>query len=143
MTVAAMPPSAASSAKIRLNMPGLLQQMKRLQIVLCGQSTGGVSRRRRRFLIGKVLPLSIRRSSTRGMRCGEGKYASIRRVCASTNRHGPDTVSTWVMPLLSHPIDSGASVLIGHEPRQVAIRLTATAGKCHVSARAPNSVSAT
>jgi len=40
-----------------------------------------------------MMPLMIRRSSTRGTPCDNGKYGSIRRICATDNqitRDNPD-----------------------------------------------------
>ncbi|VVT18643.1 hypothetical protein SPHINGO361_140301 [Sphingomonas sp. EC-HK361] len=34
----------------------------------------------------KIMPLMIRRSSTRGTPCDSGKYGLIRHICASDNR---------------------------------------------------------
>lgn len=81
-----LPALAASAAKILLNTPSRLQRMKRLYIVLSGPYSAGASRQRRPFLITKMMPLMIRRSSTGGTPCHSGKYGSIRRICASDNQ---------------------------------------------------------
>jgi hypothetical protein len=57
----------------------------------------------------KTMPLTIRRSSTRGMPCDSGKYGSIRRICASLNNQSSDTRSISSVPPLNQPIGVSAS----------------------------------
>ena len=47
----------------------------------------GASRQRRPFLMTKTIRLMTRRSSTLATPCDNGKYGSIRRICASVSRN--------------------------------------------------------
>ena len=46
----------------------------------------GASRQRNQFLTTKMVPLTIRRSSTLGISCDSGKYGSVRHICASDSK---------------------------------------------------------
>ena len=81
------PSSAASPAKSRLNTPIWLQRMKQLQIVLGEPYAAGSSRQRKPLRITKMMPLTIRRSSTRGTPCDNGTYGTIRYICLSVSQN--------------------------------------------------------
>lgn len=91
----------------------------RAACVACAVRAIGTSASRQRspFLITKMMPLTIRRSSTRAMPCDRGKYGSIRRICASLNNQTSDNSSASSAPPLNQPIASRTSVLIDPEPK--------------------------
>jgi hypothetical protein len=65
---------------IQLNTPISPQRFQRLYNVLCGPYSFGVSRQRSPFRLTKMIPLSTRRSSTRGLPWLLGKYGDKRDI---------------------------------------------------------------
>src|SRR3546814_18918618 len=110
-----LPALAASAAKILLNTPSRRQRLKRLYIVLSGPYSAGASRQRRPFLLTKMMPLMIRRSSTGRPPCLRGKYGPLRGIRASDTQLDPK--SNVLGKGVSVRVDPGGRRLIHKNPK--------------------------
>jgi hypothetical protein len=83
-TSAGGPPAAASASKRRRQTPLIAQRTNRLCSVFGGPYSRGACRQGQPERSTWTIPLSTRRSSTRGLpRLSEGKSGASRRICAS------------------------------------------------------------
>ena len=65
------------------------RMLSRVQL-LCGPYSAGASRHRNPLRLMKIIPLSTRRSSTRGLPWDFGKQGSRRAICASDSQKRSD-----------------------------------------------------
>ncbi len=75
-----------------LNDPVDLDEVRRIYLALSRllsthvEALQSLYKQRKPFLMTKTIPLITRRSSTLAIPCDNGKYGSIRRICASDNQ---------------------------------------------------------
>ena len=88
-------------------------------IAVC-KTQRGASRQRRPFLMTKIMPLITRRSSTLATPCDNGKYGSIRRICASDSNNKSARAMPPTPPL-NQPANVHATDLMGPESKQLGL----------------------